>query len=431
MRILISIITWVVEKAFELAVFSIWLAFYLAIVIFNLIARAAAGKDVTRPILVWNHLKAVAPLLSPEEFHSLEYCGRGGWEHRLYRYYLSQVVYIYLTDQRILVVSKNRGNHEFSLGTVQLQTDEAIGRLDLIDQAHSIYLGYVSGDGINQLTRRINTYREKHRSADNPLSSTHPVQLEPTDLRKESAEPFTRTPTCDDSHAIEGTGVRPQGATGTDKREIVTSGVQAALYTAQNSSTPDPAKDRLPLASPDPSATRTASAAMLVAIISSAIALASLTALVFFIARNNIGSPQPSTEPIGTYPPTSTIATDVGSPNTQAPSVTGDWKGTYTCAQGSTNLDLEISNDRSGQVEAVFSFSTDQDSKYYITGSFDMIGVQNGSHVTLTGTQWINNPTNDVMVNLDGYLTADAQGFNGSVASQDGHSGCTAFSLQK
>jgi len=139
----------------------VWLIFYLLGVLFKSIAWAASGGKSDAPILVWNHPKAVAKLLAPGEEDTLVYCGRGGWEHRMYRYYLSQIVYIYLTGERILVVSKNHGTHEFNHATLQLNTNESTGSLDLLGPADSVYLGYVPVEGIRVIVSAVNERRRR------------------------------------------------------------------------------------------------------------------------------------------------------------------------------------------------------------------------------------------------------------------------------
>jgi hypothetical protein len=161
MNIVVSVIAWIIGKLFELALFAIWLMFYLLGVLFKAIAWAVSGGKSDAPILVWNHPKAVAKLLAPDEEGTLQYCGRGGWEHRMYRYYLSQIVYVYLTNRRVLVVSKNRGNHEFDLANLQLETDESTGTLHFRSPAHAVYLGYVPDEGVHAIMSAVNNRRSR------------------------------------------------------------------------------------------------------------------------------------------------------------------------------------------------------------------------------------------------------------------------------
>ncbi|MGH3695890.1 MAG: hypothetical protein ACRDRX_18185 [Pseudonocardiaceae bacterium] len=167
MNVIVPIIGWIIERLFELALFVFWLIFYLLGVLLKAGAWAASGGKFDAPILVWNHPKAVAKLLAPDEEDALFYCGRGGWQHRMYRYYLSQMVYVYLTNRRVLVVSKNRGNHAFDLANLQLETDESTGTLHLCGPAHAVYLGYVPSEGINSIVSAVNNKNSKRRIADN------------------------------------------------------------------------------------------------------------------------------------------------------------------------------------------------------------------------------------------------------------------------
>lgn len=135
-----------------------WLLLYLIMVAVKAGAWAMSGGKSDSPILVWNHPKAVEGLLAPDEVESLIYCGRGGWKHRMYSGYLSQIVYVYLTHRRVLVVSKNHGNHEFLLSDLQLETDGS-GKLHLHSPAHAVYLGFVSDEGIQAVTSAVNSSR--------------------------------------------------------------------------------------------------------------------------------------------------------------------------------------------------------------------------------------------------------------------------------
>ncbi|MGH3857834.1 MAG: hypothetical protein ACRDR6_30975 [Pseudonocardiaceae bacterium] len=161
MNIVVSILTWVIGKLFELALFAVWLALYLLGVLFKASVWAVRGGKSDAPILVWNHPRAVAELLAPDEEGTLSYCGRGGWEHKMYRYYLSQIAYVYLTSRRILIVSKNRGNHEFDLANIQLETDGSTGTLHLRSPAHAVYLGFVPDEGIRAIVAAVNNGRDR------------------------------------------------------------------------------------------------------------------------------------------------------------------------------------------------------------------------------------------------------------------------------
>jgi len=159
MNVVVSIMAWIIEGLFELALFALWLILYLLGVLFKAGAWAVSGGKSDAPILVWNHTKAVAKLLAPDEEDTLVYCGRGGWQHRMYRYHLSQIAYVYLTIRRVLVVSKNHGNHEFDLANLQLETDESTGKLHLHSPVHAVYLGYVSDEGIREIVSAVNNMR--------------------------------------------------------------------------------------------------------------------------------------------------------------------------------------------------------------------------------------------------------------------------------
>jgi hypothetical protein len=135
----------------------------------------------------------------------------------------------------------------------------------------------------------------------------------------------------------------------------------------------------------------------------------------------------------------STILSLVPSAQAQkAPSVkslNGTWVGTYTCAQGLTNLRLVIDAESQNQVNAVFNFSANNTNPSVPSGSFRMVGTYKNSNspikgglLELRGTTWIKRPKNYVPVNLSANVAPSGFFMSGNVT---GNSACTTFDLTK
>lgn len=103
-----------------------------------------------------------------------------------------------------------------------------------------------------------------------------------------------------------------------------------------------------------------------------------------------------------------------------------EWRGTYTCAQGLTQLELEIVAAHGNVVDdAVFDFDwVDGDSKgsFHMNGTFDPATGK----ASLERGAWIDDPgPNWLTVSMDG--DAQPTTFTGDVIGP----GCTTFSLTK
>ena len=117
-------------------------------------------------------------------------------------------------------------------------------------------------------------------------------------------------------------------------------------------------------------------------------------------------------------------ACDLGTPT----EVTGQWEGTYTCAQGLTGLTLTLGNRVVGYMPAVFSFYAVPSNPGVPSGSFRMDGRLDGHRLVLTAGEWITQPVGYRTVDLDGIVTPDGQTYVGDVI---GGLACTTFSLSK
>ena len=107
--------------------------------------------------------------------------------------------------------------------------------------------------------------------------------------------------------------------------------------------------------------------------------------------------------------------------------IAGVWTGTYTCAQGLTDLRLIISDSGSGALTATFDFYADPSNPGIQPGSFGMIGTYTASGLVLNPDHWINQPYGDSMVGL----TASPPAENKIQGTVTGNQGCTTFSVSK
>jgi hypothetical protein len=141
-----------------------------------------------------------------------------------------------------------------------------------------------------------------------------------------------------------------------------------------------------------------------------------------------------SPEPSGTVveipppaaPPLPTVTAQVVLPPPSPPVAlrSGDeWVGTYTCAQGETDLALHVSRVWGDNVEAVFDFSHGPSGA---AGAYEMRGtVGPGGEVTLEPGPWLRHPSGYVSVGMHGTARGDA--FSGRIEN----SSCGGFSLRR
>jgi hypothetical protein len=152
--LLAKTIGWCLEKIFQLIILYIWLAFWLASAIAKLAMLAFSGGKADVRVIGWNHRKAAQSFLGQGE--AARYVGPGGLFHHYMKNYMSTVAYIYLTEfagrpYRVLVVSKNRGCHEFPYGIMSLDADAGGGHLSLLSPVDEVHLGFVSGEAIREI----------------------------------------------------------------------------------------------------------------------------------------------------------------------------------------------------------------------------------------------------------------------------------------
>jgi uncharacterized protein with FMN-binding domain len=113
----------------------------------------------------------------------------------------------------------------------------------------------------------------------------------------------------------------------------------------------------------------------------------------------------------------------------------GTWEGTYSCAQGLTNLKLVIQANSANEIDAVFMFSPHPQNPQVPSGRFRMAGnleISNSKDIPdlldLKGTTWINRPAGYMLVDLRGDVSASKSRITGNVLAVPG---CSTFDLVK
>jgi hypothetical protein len=109
------------------------------------------------------------------------------------------------------------------------------------------------------------------------------------------------------------------------------------------------------------------------------------------------------------------ICTSIQSSHAQTASNETWWQGTYSCAQGQTDLRLKTRSSPDGTVEALFEFGPFWDGKTPPIGSFLLKGsIRNtDGFMLLDPVRWISQPPGYDMVGLAGLVSEDA--YYGSV----------------
>jgi hypothetical protein len=106
------------------------------------------------------------------------------------------------------------------------------------------------------------------------------------------------------------------------------------------------------------------------------------------------------------------------------PFVTGqEWRGVYVCAQGETDLFLQIRRVQGDFVRAVFAFFHDGSGA---SGAYEVAGQWDArtSQLVLTPGEWLRKPSGYVSVGLSGKVTSDV--YEGKVD----HATCGTFSVR-
>ncbi len=167
------------------------------------------------------------------------------------------------------------------------------------------------------------------------------------------------------------------------------------------------------------------------------VALAVAAGAGIVIALNAAGDRDPDAKQ---PPPTSTerqadpSTTASRQPAGNASAISGEWIGTYHCAQGKTGMTLTMSEDDGGVVTATFDFYADASNPDVPSGSFAMKGVFAGRQLRLLPDHWIDRPDDYLMLGLRARVEGDAQQtIVGTVTNADGSDSdsCTTFNVER
>ena len=127
-------------------------------------------------------------------------------------------------------------------------------------------------------------------------------------------------------------------------------------------------------------------------------------------------------------------------PDLEAPSVAprgdlariaGEWSGTYTCNQGVTAMRLVIAPAGERRVKALMHFFAAPENPDVPEGCFTLTGTfdkANGA-VDLGAERWIVQPTNYLMIDLDGDVDRDGSRLRGRVIGPN--NSCKRFALTR
>ena len=107
----------------------------------------------------------------------------------------------------------------------------------------------------------------------------------------------------------------------------------------------------------------------------------------------------------------------------------GNWSGTYTCAQGVTDLRLAIFQTTASGITAVFKFSPNSTNPNVPSGRYWLSGTYHSrsNSIVLKPSHWIKRPTNYIMVGLAGNVTNE----NASISGRVLNSGCSNFTVTR
>ncbi len=110
--------------------------------------------------------------------------------------------------------------------------------------------------------------------------------------------------------------------------------------------------------------------------------------------------------------------------------INGAWKGTYTCAQGLTNLVLSLYTQDGTNVDGIFTFLLGDGAKMTVLGSFKMKGTYDGTKgwIDLKGVDWDQKPAGYLIGDLSGSVTQTGLGISGNVTKP---TGCTTFKVER
>ena len=116
-----------------------------------------------------------------------------------------------------------------------------------------------------------------------------------------------------------------------------------------------------------------------------------------------------------------------------ADTLTGLWRGQYTCGQGLTAMALALREDARGDVQAVMTFSEHPKNPGVPTGCFTLAGRFNArtGGLLLKQGKWIRQPDPYwYMIDLSGKVAGDGAHYSGAIVfPQDGL--CSTFTVTR
>ncbi|KRE16029.1 hypothetical protein ASE66_09655 [Bosea sp. Root483D1] len=112
--------------------------------------------------------------------------------------------------------------------------------------------------------------------------------------------------------------------------------------------------------------------------------------------------------------------------------LTGNWQGTYVCAQGKTGLTLTIDPQDGREFSGVFQFYAVRENITVPDGCFTVSGrIRSGGAVDIIGSTWIKRPAGYITVDLHGRVGQGGTNMSGTVATPGYGNLCSRFELTR
>lgn len=110
--------------------------------------------------------------------------------------------------------------------------------------------------------------------------------------------------------------------------------------------------------------------------------------------------------------------------------LTGNWQGTYTCAQGKTGLTLTIDRQDGSTFSGVFQFYPVRENITVPEGCFTVSGrLRSGGALDIIGAKWIKRPDGYITVDLHGRVGQGGTNMSGTVETPGYGKLCSRFDL--
>lgn len=112
--------------------------------------------------------------------------------------------------------------------------------------------------------------------------------------------------------------------------------------------------------------------------------------------------------------------------------LTGNWQGTYTCAQGKTGLTLTIDRQDGSTFSGVFQFYPVRENITVPEGCFTVSGrLRSGGALDIIGAKWIKRPDGYITVDLHGRVGQGGTNMSGTVETPGYGKLCSRFDLTR